>query len=171
MAALRRGRRPAGESRAAEIRGRLLAWKQTPEPQRISLRALAAEIGTSHQLLSFHLRRLHRWQVREYEKKAREIHARARAENRPLTQEEQMQCAAHSRASLGPLVEAVVEEALRQLWKQIKQGQLSGFQLRMAKLLARKGYQEAQEILNVHFQRANNLPAGRVAGAKSFRSA
>lgn len=70
----RRGRKPAGESRAAEIRARLAAWKQTPEQERISLRTLAAELGTSHQLLSFYLRGLDKRQIN-----------RAKTENRSLT--------------------------------------------------------------------------------------
>jgi hypothetical protein len=41
---VRRGRKLISESRAAEIRAKLAAWRQTPEPQRISLRALAAAI-------------------------------------------------------------------------------------------------------------------------------
>jgi hypothetical protein len=54
----KRGRKPANESRTVEIRARLTEWKQTPAPFRNSLRALAAEMGTSHQLLSFYLSRL-----------------------------------------------------------------------------------------------------------------
>ena len=75
----RRGRKPAGESRAAEIRARLAEWKQTPEAQRISLRALAVELGTSHQLLSFYLRRCDKWQIKD----------RAQSEKRSLTVEEE----------------------------------------------------------------------------------
>ena len=58
----RRGRKPANESRAAEFRASLIAWRQTPGASRISLRALAAKMDTSHQLLSFYLRRLHMWE-------------------------------------------------------------------------------------------------------------
>lgn len=64
----KRGRKPVGESRAPEIRARLMEWKQTPESLRSSLRALAAEIGTSHQLLSFYLQRLEEWQGTEDER-------------------------------------------------------------------------------------------------------
>lgn len=78
-------RKPACESRAAEIRARLVAWKQIPETRRISLRALAVEIGTSHQLLSFYLNGPDKWQGREYQHKARDILARAQTENRNLT--------------------------------------------------------------------------------------
>lgn len=59
-----RGRRFASESQATEIRARLVAWKQSPEPH-ISLRELAAEIGTSHQLLSYYLEGLEDWQLKE----------------------------------------------------------------------------------------------------------
>jgi hypothetical protein len=58
----KRGRKPARESRAPEIRARLTEWKQTPKSFRSSLRTLAAEMGTSHQLLSFYLQRLEKWQ-------------------------------------------------------------------------------------------------------------
>jgi hypothetical protein len=67
----KRGRRPVGESRAPEIRARLIEWKQTPESFRNSLRALAAEMGTSHQLLSFYLQRLEEWQGTEYERQGK----------------------------------------------------------------------------------------------------
>lgn len=81
----RLGRKPAGESRAAEIRARLMAWKQTPEQGRISLRALAAELGTSHQLLSFYLQGWDKWQMKECLRKAQEAPDRAKTENQSLT--------------------------------------------------------------------------------------
>src|SRR5208282_4940615 len=102
----KRGRKPARESRASEIRSKLLAWRQTPELQRVSLRALAIEIGTSHQLLSFHLRRLDKWHMKEYQKREQEIRDRAFAECRSLTQDEQTRCAAYSRASLASMIDS-----------------------------------------------------------------
>jgi hypothetical protein len=42
-----RGRKTKQESRSAELRQRLIAWKQTPESLRPSLRALARILGTS----------------------------------------------------------------------------------------------------------------------------
>jgi hypothetical protein len=51
-----RGRRPAARSRSSEIREKLAAWKQTPESSRPTLRALAQELGTSHQLLGHFLK-------------------------------------------------------------------------------------------------------------------
>jgi len=169
--AVRRGRKPTCESRAAEIRARLAAWRQTPEPRRISLRALAAEIGTSHQLLSFYLQRLDKWQTKEYRRQANDIRARAQAENRSITPWEEAQIIAYQRASFQSMVDSVVSHTLRQFRKQIKHGKLSGRQVKMAKLLARKGCREAQKILNVHLQRTNNLPGPPIGPAKSFRMA
>jgi hypothetical protein len=53
-----RGRKPAGESNAAECRDRITSWKLTPESKRQppTLTALAAELGISKQLASYHLR-------------------------------------------------------------------------------------------------------------------
>jgi hypothetical protein len=167
----KRGRKPATESRAAEIRTKLLAWRQTPEPQRLSLRALATEIGTSHQLLSFHLRGLDKWQMKDYQRKAREITARASAENRLMTSQEQQQCVALGRASLDSLLESAGAQNIRDLREVLKLGNLSGIQVRIAKLLASKGDREAQEILDVHFQPKNNLPVSVSGRAKSFRIA
>ena len=70
------GRKPADRSRAAEICARLATWRQQPAEQRPSLRALAAELGTSHQMLSFHLKGLNDWQRREYFRKSQEIRAK-----------------------------------------------------------------------------------------------
>lgn len=52
------GRKRNQESRATEFRRGLIEWKQTPEPSRPSLRALARDLGTSHQLLAFYLKDL-----------------------------------------------------------------------------------------------------------------
>jgi hypothetical protein len=166
----KRGRKPSSESSATEIRSRILVWKQTPKSQRISLRALATETGTSHQLLSFYLRGLHKWQMKEYEKKSQEIHDRAEAERRPMTLEEQTQCTAYSRASLVALADSVACGMLKELKRQIKTGTLSRVHIRIAKLLARRGDRVAQDILNAHYQRTNNLPVKTAANAKSFRT-
>jgi hypothetical protein len=53
-----RGRMPAYESRAQEIRARLLVWKRPPESMRQWLRELARELHTSHQMLGYFLNRL-----------------------------------------------------------------------------------------------------------------
>src|SRR5882762_5596727 len=56
-----RGRKPKQESRAEEFRQRLIVWKQEPVRSRPSLRALAAELRTSHQLLKQYLDGLEKW--------------------------------------------------------------------------------------------------------------
>jgi hypothetical protein len=165
----RRGRKPATESRAAEIRAKLLERKQMPEPHRPSLRVLAIELGVSHQLLSFHLRRLAEWQRREYGKKAREIADAAYAEGRSLTEWEERQRKAYESASFNCAIGAVMEKALRGLKKQIGKGALSQVQVKLVKLLASKGFDGAQEILNAHYQRRNNLPPPSAPRAKSFK--
>lgn len=51
----RAGRKPREESRAQELRDRLKLWLAMPRWRRPSLRSLAAEMQTSHQLLGHHL--------------------------------------------------------------------------------------------------------------------
>jgi hypothetical protein len=144
----RGGRKPACQSRAPEIRARLIAWKQTPEGRRSSLRALAAQIGTSHQLLSFYLRQWDKWQAKEFQRIANDIRARAEAEERTMTSEERAQVVAYTRASVQSMINSVVPDILTALRKEARRGKLSRQQLRLAKLLARKGYgREIQEIL------------------------
>jgi hypothetical protein len=139
-AARKRGRKRITESRAAEIRTRLVEWKQIPAPIRISLRALAAEMGTSHQLLSFYLRRWDKWQAKEYQRNANDICARAEAEKRTMTGEEQAQVVAYTRAALQSMINFVVPDMLTALRKEGKRGKLSRQQLRLAKSLASRGY-------------------------------
>lgn len=58
------------------------------------------------------------------------------------------------------MIESLVPKMLRKLREQVKRGKLSGQYIRLAKVLAGKGYREAQKILDAHFQRKNNLPVG-----------
>src|ERR1700733_14477947 len=87
------GRKPAQESRATEIRQTLIAWRQIRAAARLSLRALARQLGTSHQLLKHYLDGLEKWQFEERYRKATEesdqILARAIVEGRPMTLWEQ----------------------------------------------------------------------------------
>jgi hypothetical protein len=48
----KRGRKPAKESRSAEIRQRIAAWKLVPYEKRKPVTVLARELGISHQLAS-----------------------------------------------------------------------------------------------------------------------
>jgi hypothetical protein len=76
------GRRPKPESRSAEFRQTLVEWKQTPAAFRPSLRTLARELSTTHQLLSYYLATLEEWRR---EKDLEEFRAKARAKSVTLT--------------------------------------------------------------------------------------
>jgi hypothetical protein len=134
------GRKPKRESRAAEFRQRLIAWKQLPESLRPSLRALACELGTSHQLLAHYLDGLEEWlfkeRYRRAKKQAREIRARAKAENREMTMRE---CIA---ATITPMVLGEIE-SIRQ---DAKRGSLDPDQIKTLKAYA-KHLPEAQWVL------------------------
>ena len=115
----KRGRKPAKESRAVEIRAELLAWKQTPESQRSSLRALAVKLGTSHQLLSVYLSGLNDWQKKDCQRRAEAIRNLARAENRRLTPWEESRAEALDRAAFQCMIESALTHALRQYEKEL----------------------------------------------------
>ena len=159
----KRGRKFASESRAAEICARLVAWKQIPEQERASLRALAREIGTSHQLLSFFLRRLDKWQAKQYQRKANDIRARARAEGRHMTPEEEAQMAACVRAGFQSMISSALAELLRRLQMDAESGKLSKGHIKLVNLLAQRGDPTAQHILREHRQ--------PMSGAAIFKSA
>jgi hypothetical protein len=144
-----RGRKRAGESRAAEIRARLTAWMQTPESRRVSLRALGAEMGCSHQLLSSYLRGWYGWKGREYMREAAEIEARAKAERRELMRWEEARVSECYRARWRCLFSAAMEEKLREMEAEAKDPSfvLSKGAMMLVSGFARKGVPEAQRIL------------------------
>jgi hypothetical protein len=140
------GRKPAQESRATEFRRTLIAWKQTAESSRPSLRVLACELGTSHQLLSFYLKSLEKWQIKEYWRQAREIRARANAEGRPLTQWEEQQVYALNRAAVRATVAPMLLDQIERIKEEFERGPLCWQQIKSLKILARQ-FPEAQELL------------------------
>jgi hypothetical protein len=174
-----------------EIRARLTAWMQTPEARRVSLRALAAEMGCSHQLLGFYLRGWYAWRGREYKRRSSEIRARAKSENRELTPGEEAQIHELVRARFRCLFSAAVEEKLRGMEAEAKEPSfvLSKGAMMFVKGFARKGFPEAQRILRRCAGRENgvqrdtvraleknrlksgrnNLPENSTDAAKSFR--
>jgi hypothetical protein len=150
------GRKPANESRSWELSAKLAVWKQTPEPQRVSLRALAIELNTSHQLLSFYLKRLDKWREQVYRIKAKEIRDCARTENRLLTPLEEAQARTLERAAFRSMLERVLDEATKHWEKEFtKADKLTGPQLKFLNRLARRGIPFAQKMLQ---DRENNLP-------------
>ena len=165
-----RCRRPKEESRAAEICAKLTRWKQMPESSRSSLRALARELGTSHQLLSHYLQRWEKWQAKEYRRRANEIRARAEAENRSLTAWEEQQTRAYDQAVFQGMIESALGQAVE---RDAKDGKLATIQVKMLRLLASRGHGKAQKILEKLSgaeKSKSNLPVLPPRAAKSFRS-
>lgn len=169
------GRRPRRESRAEEFRQRLIAWKRTPKPSRLSLRAVASELGTSHQLLSHYLKAWDKWEWRDYRRRAAEIHDGAHSENRSLSAYEASQAGAYQREATQSLFRSVVQTGLQQMLVRQKAGsRLSKAENRFVNVAARKGFATANEILKRNAETIgkskNNLPAVRFVTANSFRS-
>lgn len=139
------GRKPKGESRAMELRQKLVFWQQTPESLRPSLRALARQNNTSHQLLTFYLEGLKEWQYKERyrnakqgaQQNAEENRRRAAVEGREMTTKEYLDAL----FSVG-WIEQV--ESLRQA---AKRGPLNWYQGQMLKPFARSQVVGAEELL------------------------
>jgi hypothetical protein len=114
-----KGRKKKQESRAQEMRARLLVWKQSPESLRPSLRALARELRTSHALLQHYLSSLGKWQAQEDWRRVEEIRARAKAENRSLTPWEEQQSRALDRRAVCLFIESSFEGSVRHYEREI----------------------------------------------------
>jgi len=156
VAKLKRGRRPANESHATAIRARLSSWLREPKAQRLSLRALALELGTSHQLLGFYLKGLNDWQQKDYQRRAKAIRDHAAAENRFMTSWEESQMKALEQAAFCCMIDSALQPTLKRLEANTNAGTLSKQELKFITLLAQRGVPIAQEILKKH---RNNLPA------------
>jgi len=128
------GRKPAYESRATEFRQRLSAWRQMPADERPSLRVLAGELGTSHQLLSHYLDGLETWRAEE---RAKQIRARAKAAGREMTMRE----------LLDVMVTPGLLRQIEKLRQEAKRGPLNHWQIKTLKLFAKHGFPGAKEIL------------------------
>jgi hypothetical protein len=146
-----RGRKPTQESRSAEFRQRLVEWKQSPEWSRPSLRALASQLGTSHQLLKHYLDELEKWRYKERYRKAIEesdqILARAIVEDRPMTEWEEQRRHACTIASMRAEVGSLLLDELARLRDDASRGPLHPAQVKMAETLAKQGFVGAQELL------------------------
>lgn len=141
-----RGRKPKRESRSSEFRQQLIAWEQTPEWSRPSLRALARELGTSHQLLTFYLKGLEKWKATEYFRRAREIRARANAEDRPMTQWEEHQARSYDRAGISLMAGAIIVEDIRRIKQDSERRPLAWHEVKALKIYTRS-FPEARELL------------------------
>ena len=128
-----RGRKRKGEYRATEFRQKIVEWQQAPESLRPSLRALARELGTTHQPLRHCCDRIESWKVRE---KAKRIRARAETEGRDMTVRECLD------AIITPGVLAQIES----LRRAARRGPLNSWQVKTLKLWAQH-FPVAQEVL------------------------
>jgi hypothetical protein len=145
------GRKPKQESRSAEFRQRLIAWKRTPESLRPSLRALARELGTSHQLLKHYLDGLEKWRYKERYRKANEesdqIVARAIIEGRLMTESEEQRCHACTIAAVRATLCSIGLDELAKLKQEARRGPLQPAQYKMVEGLAKQGFPGAQKLL------------------------
>jgi hypothetical protein len=136
-----KGRNRKQESRAKEFRRRLLEWSRIPESSRPSLRRLARELGTSHQLLQHYLDGLEEWKWQERCRKAKEesdeISTRAKAEGREMTRWECVRA----------IVDPALLDTLVEVRQAAKRGPLHRAELQIVKLLAKQGFPGAQEVL------------------------
>jgi len=115
------------------------------------LRALARELGTSHQLFTHYLDGLEKWQYMERYRKATmesdQIHARAYIENRPMTELEKQRVHACTEASLRALAASDFLDSIKRIKQDSKRGPLHPAQIKMLKLLARQEFPGAKELL------------------------
>jgi hypothetical protein len=138
----RKGRKPANESRTEAICTRLVSWSQASEGQRPSLRVLAKELGTSHQLLSFYLKGLSKWRRKEYLRKAQEI----RDKGLGMTYVDEQQAVAYERAAFQLMLDDALEPTFQRLEAGAKAGNLKPQELEMVRRAARYGIPRALKI-------------------------
>jgi hypothetical protein len=141
-----RGRKPKAESQGAQIRTSLAEWKRTPKFARASLRALSRELGTSHQLLGHYIKQWDEWQSKEYWRLAKEIRARANAESRVLTQQEEQQVYAYNRAALRVTAGFVLLDVIERIKRDSERRPLVWQEIKSLKILARH-FPEARDLL------------------------
>jgi hypothetical protein len=129
----------------------LIAWKQTPESLRPSLRALARGLGTSHQLLKHYLDGLEKWRCKERHRKATEesdqILFRAIVEGRPMTEQEQNRRYDCTMTAVRAKVCYIGLDELASLKRAARRGPLHPAQFKLVKILANRGFPEAQVLL------------------------
>jgi hypothetical protein len=146
-----RGRKTTYESRAPEFRRRLIEWKQIPESSRPSLRALARELATSHQLMKHYLDGLEEWECEQRcraaremaHKKAKEIRARAQAESRQMTMQE----------CRDAIITPGVHNQIETIRQEAKRGRLNWTHVKTLNLWARH-FPQAKEVLDRYSQSA-----------------
>jgi hypothetical protein len=147
-----KGRRKKQESRATEFRQKLMEWNRMPESDRPSLRELALELGTSHQLLQHYLVGLDRWECDEVYRQAQAekdvIQRRAKAENRPLTPWEQERFRFWDRTGVRASVRSSFLRQLEDMKERAKKGPLHRLEVKSIQIFVKCGIPGAQELLD-----------------------
>ena len=174
----KRGRKPVSESRATELRQRLILWQQTQESLRPSLRALAHELRTSHALLQHYLSKLAKWQAKENWRRAREIRTGAEVEGRTMTPWEEQQYRVLDRRALRLFIEGSFENSVKHYEQEIegciKDGKMptAGYTKLLRTIASMRGgpaadraAQRAQELLQKYFS-----PEGQQAVRERLRT-
>ena len=149
------GRKSKEESRAEEFRHRLTIWRQLQESSRPPLRALARELGTTHQMLAHCLDGLEIWQARETQRRteeeckrrADEIRSRAEAEGRPMTGWELERVTSYGERRWRAGLDAALLDQLWKLKKKAENGPLDPIEIKMLKMYAKNRYPGAPELV------------------------
>ena len=122
-----------------------MVWRETPAAHRPSLRELARELGTSHQLLKHYLDGLEEWECKSryqraketVEMEAAEIRARVKAEGRKMTMRE----------AIATIATPTLIDTVEKLRQEAKRGPLHRAEVAMLKIFARQGLPGARETL------------------------
>jgi len=173
-----KGRKHKEDSRATELRQRLIVWQQTPESIRQPLRVLARELRTSHALLQHYLSNLGKWQAEEDWRRAKQVRAQASAEGRPMTPWEEQQSSILDRRGMRLFIESSFENSVRRYEREIerciKDGKMPtpGYPKLLRKITsirggpaAQRAAQRAQALLQKYFS-----PEGQKAIREQLRN-
>lgn len=145
-----RGRRLKVDSRADELCRALDMWNLTNESRRPSLRALARQLSTSHELLRYYLARLEKRKYKEVSRVAEEeavvIRNRANAENRELTGSELQQLQTLDVRSFRALLGVAALDSLDRLKQAASRGPMHRPEYKMLEVLVKSGVPGALEL-------------------------
>jgi hypothetical protein len=115
------------------------------------LRALATELGTSHQLLQHYLGGLEKWKAEEDCRRAKirleEIRARVKAEGRN-DWEEWRANPEYRQATFRALVVPSTLKQIEEMKQEAKRGPLHRLQIKLLKMFTKWGFSEAQKVLD-----------------------
>jgi hypothetical protein len=138
------GRKPKENSRATELRQALIEWKRIPEDSRVSLRCLAAQLRTSHQLLAHYLEGLNDWyERRQYEARKRQALERAQQIEAAVAREGRHM---NMREAFDSVMTPAFIDQVEKMRQDFRLGPLSKHQIAMLKIYARMR-PEAHELL------------------------